>query len=51
MKTIELDNGEFDGNALQVRVNEGKEPNHFMAIFDGKILIYQVFSYYLSFDF
>ena len=41
LKTIELDNKVFNGQALQVRVIEGKEPNHFMAMFDGRIVIYQ----------
>ena len=26
---------------LQVRVVHGKEPNHFMAIFQGKLIIFQ----------
>lgn len=42
LKTIELDNKLFDGKALQVRVCEGKEPIHFMSIFDGRIAIYKV---------
>lgn len=42
LKTIELDNKLFDGKALQVRICEGKEPFHFMSIFDGRIAIYRV---------
>jgi hypothetical protein len=41
-KVNELDNKLFGGVALQVRVVEGKEPIHFMAMFDGKITIYHV---------
>ncbi|CAF0715415.1 unnamed protein product [Brachionus calyciflorus] len=40
LKTIELDNKLFNGQALQVRVVESKEPVHFMSIFDGHIAIY-----------
>ena len=42
LKTIEIDNQQFEGKALQVRVIEGKEPNHFMSMFGGRIIIYQV---------
>jgi len=42
LKTIEIDNQQFDGKALQVRVVESKEPAHFMSIFGGKIITYQV---------
>lgn len=41
LKTIELDNKLCNGAALQVRVNEAKEPIHFMAMFNGLITIYQ----------
>jgi hypothetical protein len=30
---------------LQVRVVQGKEPVHFMSIFDGKMIIFQVSLY------
>lgn len=36
-----MDDKELGGKALQVRVIEGKEPNHFMALFNGKMIIYQ----------
>jgi hypothetical protein len=39
MKTVDLDNNKFAGHAVQVRVVEGKEPAHFMAIFGGKMII------------
>ena len=42
LKTIEIDNQKFEGKALQVSVVESKEPAHFMSIFGGKIIIYQV---------
>lgn len=41
MKTVEYDNNEFNGRAVQVRVAQGKEPRHFMAIFGGNMVIYQ----------
>ncbi|XP_076316612.1 villin-1-like [Tachypleus tridentatus] len=37
-KTIELDE-KLNGRAVQVRVVQGKEPPHFMAIFGGKMII------------
>ena len=36
---VKLDN-ELGGRAVQVRVVQGKEPDHFMAIFGGKLVIY-----------
>ena len=41
LKTIELDK-KYNGTALQVRVVERKEPAHFMSMFGGRIIIYQV---------
>ncbi|KAI0222162.1 Villin-1 [Lamellibrachia satsuma] len=38
-KTVEMDD-ELNGAAKQVRVVQGKEPNHFMAMFGGKLIIY-----------
>ncbi|KAM4881344.1 advillin [Thomomys bottae] len=32
---------QFDGAPVQVRVSMGKEPRHFMAIFKGKLVIYE----------
>lgn len=39
LKTIELDNNK-GGVAVQVRVVQGKEPRHFLAIFGGRLIIY-----------
>ncbi|XP_053410654.1 advillin [Nycticebus coucang] len=33
--------GQFGGAAVQVRVSMGKEPRHFMAIFKGKLVIFE----------
>lgn len=33
---------QFGGAPVQVRVIMGKEPHHFMAIFKGKLVIYEV---------
>ena len=33
---------EFAGAPVQVRVTMGKEPRHFMAIFKGKLVIFEV---------
>lgn len=33
---------QFGGAPVQVRVSMGKEPRHFMAIFKGKLVIYEV---------
>ena len=41
MKTVEFDNNLFSGRAVQVRVTEGKEPAHFMALFGGEMVIYR----------
>ena len=40
LKTIELDD-KLNGAAVQVRVVEGKEPNHFLCLFKGKLIIYR----------
>lgn len=39
LKTVGLDN-KYGGKAVQIRINEGKEPPHFFAIFGGKISTY-----------
>ncbi|XP_021097051.1 advillin isoform X3 [Heterocephalus glaber] len=39
-QAVELDR-QFDGSPVQVRVSMGKEPRHFMAIFQGKLVIYE----------
>ena len=36
---IQLDGEEFNGDATQVRVEEGKEPNHLIAMFGGGMAI------------
>lgn len=40
-QAVEVDQ-QFDGAPVQVRVSMGKEPRHFMAIFKGKLVIYEV---------
>ena len=40
IRTVELDE-RLGGQPVQVRVVEGKEPAHFMAIFGGKMKIFQ----------
>ncbi len=40
LKTIELDN-RLGGAAVQVRVVQGKEPTHFLAMFQGQMVVYQ----------
>ncbi|XP_021371999.1 villin-1-like isoform X2 [Mizuhopecten yessoensis] len=39
LKAVELDD-KLGGSAVQVRVVQGKEPPHFMALFDGKMIIF-----------
>nr|XP_012632590.1 advillin isoform X3 [Microcebus murinus] len=39
-QAVEVDR-QFDGAAVQVRVSMGKEPRHFMAIFKGKLVIFE----------
>jgi len=39
LKAIDLDN-EMNGRAVQVRVVQGKEPMHFLAMFKGKLVIF-----------
>lgn len=39
-KTVEVDDG-LGGAAKQVRVVHGKEPNHFLAMFGGKLIIFE----------
>jgi hypothetical protein len=38
LKTVELDD-EQGGAAVQVRVVQGKEPAHFLTIFNGRMII------------
>ncbi|KAG1662657.1 Villin-1 [Nymphon striatum] len=40
LKTIELDD-KLHGKAVQVRIIQGKEPPHFMAMFGGMIIVYE----------
>ncbi|KFO24519.1 advillin isoform X2 [Fukomys damarensis] len=39
-QAVQLDR-QFDGSPVQVRVSMGKEPRHFMAIFQGKLVVYE----------
>ncbi|KAM8802841.1 LOW QUALITY PROTEIN: advillin [Rhynchonycteris naso] len=39
-QAVEVDRN-FDGAPVQVRVTMGKEPRHFMAIFKGKLVIFE----------
>ena len=39
LKTVELDN-KMNGRAVQIRVIQGKEPRHFMTMFNGRMIIY-----------
>ncbi|KAG7164926.1 Villin-1-like 2, partial [Homarus americanus] len=48
LKTVELDD-RLQGRAVQVRVVQGKEPPHFMAIFGGKMVVFEG-GYASSFD-
>lgn len=36
---VEMDN-KLDGRAVQIRIVQGKEPEHFVAMFAGKLIIY-----------
>jgi len=38
-QVVQLDGEEFNGDATQVRVEEGKEPNHLIAMFGGGMAI------------
>ena len=40
LKTVEIDD-RLGGAPVQVRVVQGKEPPHFLAIFQGRLIIYQ----------
>uniref|UniRef100_A0A674I8M5 Advillin n=1 Tax=Terrapene triunguis TaxID=2587831 RepID=A0A674I8M5_9SAUR len=40
-QAVEVDR-QFDGEPVQVRVSMGKEPRHFLAIFKGKLVIFEV---------
>ena len=40
LKTVEIDD-RLGGGPVQVRVVQGKEPPHFLAIFQGRLIIYQ----------
>lgn len=40
-QTVNIDN-KYNGAPVQVRVIMGKEPRHFLAIFKGKLIIFEV---------
>lgn len=40
-QAVDLDQ-KYGGEPVQVRVTMGKEPRHFMAIFKGKMVIFEV---------
>lgn len=40
-QAVEVDR-QFNGEPVQVRVSMGKEPRHFLAIFKGKLVIFEV---------
>lgn len=40
-QAVNIDN-KYNGAPVQVRVTMGKEPRHFLAIFKGKLIIYEV---------
>ena len=40
MKAVEIDD-RLGGLPIQVRVVEGKEPNHFLAMFQGRLRVFQ----------
>lgn len=40
-QAVEVDQ-QFNGEPVQVRVTMGKEPRHFLAIFKGKLVIFEV---------
>ncbi|XP_069174423.1 villin-1 isoform X2 [Procambarus clarkii] len=48
LKVVELDD-KLQGRAIQVRVTQEKEPPHFMAIFGGKMVVFEG-GYASSFD-
>ena len=39
MSTVKMDN-ELDGKAVQVRVVQGREPRHFIKMFNGKMVVF-----------
>ncbi|XP_033728883.1 villin-1-like isoform X2 [Pecten maximus] len=39
LKAVELDD-KLGGSAVQIRVVQGREPPHFMAMFDGKMIVF-----------
>lgn len=40
-QAVEVDQ-QLNGEPVQVRVSMGKEPRHFLAIFKGKLVIFEV---------
>ena len=40
-QTVQLDTEVFNGDATQIRVIEGKEPSHLIAMFNGGMAVLQ----------
>uniref|UniRef100_A0A8D8W0P4 Advillin n=1 Tax=Cacopsylla melanoneura TaxID=428564 RepID=A0A8D8W0P4_9HEMI len=41
IQTVEKDNKDISGNAVQVRIIQGKESQHFLTIFNGSAIIFK----------
>lgn len=48
-QAVSLDQ-KYNDEPVQVRVTMGKEPRHFMAIFKGKMVIFEVRLHFQSFN-
>lgn len=46
-QAVNVDN-RYKGAPVQVRVVMGKEPRHFLAIFKGKLIIFEVQFFFLT---
>lgn len=49
-QAVDLDQ-KYGGEPVQVRVTMGKEPRHFMSMFKGKMVIFEVRCYILNYLF
>lgn len=45
---VEVDQ-QYGNQPVQVRVTMGKEPRHFMAMFKGKMVVFEVFITFIQF--